>query len=170
MKKGMLAAALVLAAGLGLQGCYGSFALTETMLNWNGKATNNKFANEAIFLVACIVPVYQCSVAADALVLNTIEFWTGKNPLLSEVVEKGDRKIVMNWDPKARVMAMVIYGREGELGRVSIQPSADGDLQALTSDGRVFQTAMSGGKVVLVPSPDGGMEASLPGRARARKG
>ena len=68
----------VIAVSLGamtLSSCIGSFGLTNKVLDWNKGATDNKFINELIFVV--ISPAYAVCSAADLLVLNTIEFWTG---------------------------------------------------------------------------------------------
>ena len=58
--------------------CIGSFGLFNKLLHWN-KGLSNKFVNELVFLV--ISPVYGICGAVDVLVLNTVEFWTGSNPL-----------------------------------------------------------------------------------------
>jgi hypothetical protein len=68
-------AVLVASAG----GCYGSFSLVKKVYKFNG-TWGNKFVNELGFLVMNIVPVYGVAAFVDAIVLNSIEFWTGKNP------------------------------------------------------------------------------------------
>lgn len=60
-------------------GCYGSFTLVKKVHKWNG-TFGNKYVNELGFLVLNIVPVYGVAAFVDAIVLNSIEFWTGKNP------------------------------------------------------------------------------------------
>lgn len=67
--------ALLVTAG----GCYGSFNLVRKVHKFNG-TLGNKFVNEVGFIVMNIVPVYGVAAFVDAVVLNTIEFWTGKNP------------------------------------------------------------------------------------------
>lgn len=52
------------------------------MKDWN-QGVSNKFVNELIFLAFHIVPVYEIAYLADALVLNSIEFWSGSNPTAS---------------------------------------------------------------------------------------
>jgi Domain of unknown function (DUF3332) len=73
--------ALSTAACLGLAGCYGQFALTRKLYNWNGNATSNKFVNSAILWALIIVPVYELASLGDFLIFNTIEFYTGSNPV-----------------------------------------------------------------------------------------
>jgi hypothetical protein len=65
-----------------LVGCYGSFELVKKVHRFNG-TLGNKFVNELGFLVMNIVPVYSVAGFIDAVVLNTIEFWTGRNPAVT---------------------------------------------------------------------------------------
>jgi hypothetical protein len=61
-------------------GCYGSFQLVNKVYKFNG-GLGTKFVNELGFLVMVIVPVYGVATFIDVVILNTIEFWTGKNPV-----------------------------------------------------------------------------------------
>ncbi len=63
-----------------LSGCYGSFSLTSGLWRWNGQV-GEKFVNELVFLAFVILPVYEVAALVDAVVLNTIEFWSGNNPM-----------------------------------------------------------------------------------------
>lgn len=82
MKKKSLT--LLLAATLGssvlFSSCIGSFNLTNKLLSWN-RSIDSKFVNELVFIAFWIVPVYEISALADVLVINSIEFWTGDNPV-----------------------------------------------------------------------------------------
>ncbi len=79
-------------------GCYGSFTLTKSVYKWNGKVTNDKFANSIVMWAMVIVPVYEFCAFVDFIVLNTVEFWTGSNPLTMnegeqemQIVQSGDK-------------------------------------------------------------------------------
>ncbi len=61
-------------------GCFGSFELTQSIYQVN-KSVGNKVVQEVVFLAFCIIPVYEIGVIGDALIFNTIEFWSGTNPL-----------------------------------------------------------------------------------------
>ena len=81
MSKKCLTLFLSLAIGItSLQGCIGKFALSNKVLKWN-QTVSNKFVNEVLFLVLHIIPVYPITIFVDILVINSIEFWSGKNPL-----------------------------------------------------------------------------------------
>ncbi|MCM1532839.1 MAG: DUF3332 domain-containing protein [Ruminococcus flavefaciens] len=75
-------AAILAAAFLGVtaSSCIGSFALTNKLLSWN-RQIDSKFVNELVFVAFWILPVYEVSALADILVINSIEFWSGNNPV-----------------------------------------------------------------------------------------
>lgn len=77
--------AVLLAATLLTSSCVGSFALFNKLAGWNKQATDNKFLNELIFIL--ISPAYAVCTFADVLVINSIEFWTGSNPMAQRVGE-----------------------------------------------------------------------------------
>lgn len=82
MKKRYLSVALILAAcsSLLFTSCIGRFALTDKVLTWN-QQIGSKFVNELVFLAFWILPVYEVTSIADLLVINSIEFWSGNNPV-----------------------------------------------------------------------------------------
>ncbi|MFI5232525.1 MAG: DUF3332 family protein [Gemmatimonadales bacterium] len=66
---------------MGTSGCFGSFNLTRKVYGFNKTASNDKFVRELLFLGLNIVPVYSVASLIDAVVINTIEFWSGTNPV-----------------------------------------------------------------------------------------
>lgn len=68
------------ALALGASGCYGKFALTKKLYDWNG-TLGNKFLVWIVFIIFIIVPVYGVCTFVDGIILNLIEFWTGSNPM-----------------------------------------------------------------------------------------
>ena len=79
-KKLIILTAILLLSAVSFQSCIGSFALTNKVLNWN-KNVNNKFVNELVFFAFWVLPVYEVTAMADLLVINSIEFWSGNNPV-----------------------------------------------------------------------------------------
>lgn len=65
-----------------LQGCYGKMALTRKVYSVNGQV-QNKFLRSLVTWAFIIVPVYGVSALVDFLLFNTIEFWSGQNPVAS---------------------------------------------------------------------------------------
>lgn len=86
MKKISLSVGAVLLglSALSLQSCIGSFALTSKVINWN-KQVGNKFVNELVFFAFWVLPVYEVTSIVDVLVLNSIEFWSGNNPMSASI-------------------------------------------------------------------------------------
>lgn len=76
----VLAISTVLVSSVLFSSCIGSFGLFNKVLSWN-QSVGDKWVNELVFLACCIVPVYEISWFIDGVVLNTIEFWTGSNPV-----------------------------------------------------------------------------------------
>ena len=75
-----LLAACVFSGTILFSSCVGSFSLFNQLSSWN-QSVGHKFVNELVFLALNIIPVYPVAYLADALVINSIEFWTGSNPM-----------------------------------------------------------------------------------------
>jgi hypothetical protein len=69
------------AAVLGTSGCFGSFNLTRKLYGFNKDVSKEKFVRELVFLGLNIVPIYGVAGFIDVVVANTVEFWTGENPI-----------------------------------------------------------------------------------------
>ena len=82
MKKNRLTlvAAIFLSGTILFSSCVGSFGLFNRISSWN-QSIGTKFVNELVFLALNVVPVYGVAYLADALVINSIEFWSGTNPM-----------------------------------------------------------------------------------------
>jgi hypothetical protein len=61
-------------------GCFGKFALTRMIYEWNDSLGNN-FLKSLVMWVLIIIPVYAIAGFVDIVLLNLIEFWSGSNPL-----------------------------------------------------------------------------------------
>lgn len=77
-----MAATVMICGTFLLSSCVGSFGLHSKLVNWN-QSIGNKFVNELVYLACNIIPVYGVCYLADALVINSIEFWSGSNPMAS---------------------------------------------------------------------------------------
>jgi hypothetical protein len=81
-RNGLKLAVCLLAGSMLFSSCIGSFGLFNKLLKWN-QGLSNKFINELVFLI--ISPVYGLAGTADVLIFNTIEFWTGNNPMQANI-------------------------------------------------------------------------------------
>lgn len=79
-RRSFVGGALVSTAVLG-SGCYGSFGLTDMLYDWNTDVSNNKFVRALVFFALVVIPVYEIFLFIDAVILNTVEFWTGSHPV-----------------------------------------------------------------------------------------
>lgn len=147
--------AVLLAATLLTSSCVGSFALFNKLAGWNKQATDNKFLNELIFIL--ISPAYAVCTFADVLVINSIEFWTGSNPMAQRVgetqeitgkdgklyavttlrngykVKSPDGEVIkFKYDKKTNSWSKEEKGKIEELFRIN----DDGTIQARLQDGR----------------------------------
>ena len=91
MKKSFKNLALLFCSVLILSSCIGSFQLTNKVKDWNDNI-GDKWINEVVFLAFHIVPVYEVCMFADAVVFNSVEFWTGERLVASA----GERQMIKN--------------------------------------------------------------------------
>ena len=89
MKKSIftLATIIALSGCITFSSCIGSFNLSNKILNWN-HSLGNKFVNEIVFLAFWIIPVYEICIFADGIIFNTIEFWSGSNPIRAGLIQE----------------------------------------------------------------------------------
>ena len=77
---------------LATAGCIGNFELTRKVYQFNREVDSNKWIQWLAFLVLNVVPVYSFAVLIDAIFANSVEFWTGDNPVTAGV--DGGTKVV----------------------------------------------------------------------------
>ncbi len=61
-------------------GCTGNFALTHAVYKWQ-TGYSERWTNELCFIVSALF-IYPLTTFVDAMFLNSMEFWTGSNPIL----------------------------------------------------------------------------------------
>lgn len=79
MKKPLVA--LALSAGLLASSCLGANRAFEQVHAWNQGFSENRWVGTGVHAAFWIIPVYPLCLAADIFVFNSIEFWTGENPI-----------------------------------------------------------------------------------------
>ena len=70
-----------LLAALTFCGCMGHNALTGKVLKFNLEVTEDRWGREGWFLGLWITLVYPICTILDLLIFNSIEFWSGENPI-----------------------------------------------------------------------------------------
>lgn len=64
----------------------------------------DKFVNSAIMWALILVPVYSATLFIDFVILNTVQFWTGTNPLAMSSGEE-ETQLVQHGDDVYRITA-----------------------------------------------------------------
>lgn len=157
MKKTYLSVAIVclLGGSMLFSSCIGSFSLTNKLLAWN-KTVGNKFVNELVFFAFWVLPVYEVSALADVLVLNSIEFWSGGNPVAkgTKVIEGQEGRYLVECDGKGYT---ITSENDGSIVRLDF----DADRQTWSVDAgqgaMPFMTFVDDNHVSM-PAADGTMQ------------
>ena len=166
--KHLKVASLFLAGTLLTTSCVGSFSLFNKLAHWNMRATDSKFLNEIIFLL--ITPAYGVCAMADYFVLNTIEFWTGDNPVANigktrqvmgqdgkyyavktlkngyEITKPDGEMLSFIYDKASNSWSQVVNGQKTELFRFN----QDGTIQTSMPSGEKMNVALNEGGVYQV--------------------
>jgi hypothetical protein len=164
-----LALALTALALVGGSGCFGSFNLVRKVYGFNKGVSTNKFAREFVFLAFNIVPVYGAAGFVDAVVVNTVEFWSGKNPVQMASRIRLDSATTLTrvvYDgPAGRFMTIKAFRFDTLVSTTTIQviDSDDVGFQTVLADGRQFSNivrmtesgdaVLTGGNAPLNPLP-----------------
>ncbi|MEN8160610.1 MAG: DUF3332 family protein, partial [Myxococcota bacterium] len=83
--------------------CFGSFQLTRKVYRFNKSVSQDKWIRWLVFLAANIIPIYAFSTFIDVVFANSVEFWTGSNPV-------------------ARIEPQTVVGPNGELAMLAPVP------------------------------------------------
>lgn len=62
-----------------LAGCMGTMGLSSMVTQGNLKAVDNRYGRAGLYVL--MAPIYGISATADLFIFNSIEFWTGTNPI-----------------------------------------------------------------------------------------
>lgn len=104
-------------------GCIGRMALGKKVLAWNLETTDSQWGREGIFFLLYLIPVYPTCGAIDLLIINSIEFWSGTNPI------SGEDRLAFAGDQKFAV------AEDGSQGVSTLREDGSIDLEVRTADG-----------------------------------
>lgn len=131
---------------LATAGCFGNFALTRKVYDYNKEVSSDKWVRWLVFLVLNVIPVYAFATLFDAVLANSIEFWSGENPVTADA---GTQRIV--------------HGPNGEIGRATFLAPGLVDLELTDSAGNTHELR-------LVREPDAIAAYARDGRFLMRVG
>jgi hypothetical protein len=143
--------------------CLGRFAAFNELSRWNQQIHEDRWVNEIVFIALVIVPVYEVALLADVLIFNSVEFWSGENPInesgnrldrhYQKTAKRGSMEIVQRFFDTGTRRSMVVdrydTGRLAEtmvLFKESGQPEYLGLVVAGNAEVSVFS---------IVPEPEG---------------
>lgn len=155
MKKIKIAVGALLLGGASLffTSCIGSFSLTNRVLAWN-KQVGNKFVNELVFFAFWILPVYEVTGIADLLVINSIEFWSGNNPVSAstKAIDTENGRYLIDCDGKGYD---ITFEPSGEKTRLEfIQESETWAVELADGELLPFMSFIDSNHVKMI-TPDG---------------
>lgn len=157
MKKISLKVAVCLLAGSFLfSSCFvGQYGLWNKYINWQNNMTSSKFVNAIVGFI--LVPIVGgiCQFV-DILVLNTIEFWSGSNPVHANI---GKTQQVMGQDGRYYAVTTLKNGYEvkAPTGEITyfyhndendswsmVQDGVTKELFRFNKDGKTIQANVNG--------------------------
>ena len=122
-----------------LNGCYGKFALTRKIYQVNGQVSE-RHLRSALTWVFIIIPVYQVAALADFIAFNTIEFWSGTNPVAegskSFQYTDGERRFDIHADKSGETVSYRIRQFDGDRFTSSIDIKWDLTTDMATAEHR----------------------------------
>ena len=167
MKKISLSAACVLLAGSFLcSSCIGSFSLFNKYEKWQCNMTSNKYVNGIVGLILQPIVGGVC-LFVDAVVLNTIEFWTGSNPMAVNKVQtvKGQdgryyavKTLKNGYEVKAPNGEVTLFIHDSKTESWSIsQNGVTKEIIRFNADGTI-QASLQHGEKLTVTNDQAGMQ------------
>lgn len=91
MKKTAMKAVAMTILATSLTGCIGQMGTSQLVTKANLSAVDNRYGRAGLFVL--MSPVYGLAATADLFIFNTIEFWTGKNPITGKSPAVADQPV-----------------------------------------------------------------------------
>ncbi len=140
--------ALIVALSLSSVGCFGRFELVRKVYAFNKRVDPDKWIQWGAFVVMNFVPVYGAAAFVDAVFANSVEFWSGKNPITAEVIHRSE-------------------GPNGEVASLHLHPDGHADLSVVGEDGREHRLRLEREPTAIAVYSDAGV---LLGRVSSKEG
>jgi uncharacterized protein DUF3332 len=123
-------------------GCFGSFVLVNRLYHWNETIDSNKWAKWGVFVATVVVPIYPSATLFDMIFTNSVEFWSGRNPMADATMrtESGDDVSMRMRDDGA--IDVAIHSPDRPVTRLVVVPDGDA-IAAYGEDGRLVARAVA---------------------------
>lgn len=153
--------ALAMAGTLVMNSCIGSFSLFNKYAKWQCTMSDNKFLNAIVGFI--LMPIVgSITLVVDSLVLNTIEFWTGENPMADNI---GKTQKILGGDGRYYAVKTLKDGYEittpdGQIVKFLYDKQNDAWLQVQNGETKeMFR--FNGDGTIKVTTPEGQMDVAL---------
>ena len=158
-------AALMLAGTVLCTSCIGSFSLFNKYEKWQCNMTGNKYVNGIVGLILQPIVAPVC-LFVDCIVLNTIEFWSGNNPVSASIqtVKGSDGRMYTIRANKTGyevtdengTVACFTHDAENDAWLIE-QNGKKSELFRYNADGTI-SASFQGGSIVTVPNSEAGLQ------------
>ena len=164
-KTKMVAASLLMGGSILFSSCIGSFGLWNQLKSWN-QGIGNKFVNEIVFFAFHVVPVYEVCYLADMLVLNSIEFWSGSNPLAEvgtvRTIEGENGEYLVKTNENGYTISKkgedasleLVFNQENQTWN-AIAENETYELMTMNEDGTISVKLQDGSNITVSPDAQG---------------
>ena len=168
-----LTLAAVGVAMLGTSGCFGTFPLTRKLYNFDKSVSSDKAIRELFFLAtAVLLPLYSLAALADAVIFNSMEFWTGSSGIdmaagtATKVITKGDVTVTQTMTESAEGRTMVLVEtKAGVFQSRTTLDQRDGAAMVTSVHERADGTVI---RKTMVQEPSGSLRVVDPAELLAR--
>ena len=122
--------------------CFGSFNLTRKVYQFNKSVSPDKWLRWLTFLALNVIPLYPFASLVDAFFANSVEFWTGSNPITAKLEPQtvvGPNGEVASLIPIENGARIVVTEPSGALHTATLLREAPGVVAAYDEQGRLVQ-------------------------------
>ena len=137
-----IAMAVLLAFAPFASACFGSFNLTRKVYQFNKSVSPDKWLRWLTFLALNVIPLYPFASLVDAFFANSVEFWTGSNPITAKLEPQtvvGRNGEVASLIPIENGARIVVTEPSGALHTATLLREAPGVVAAYDEQGRLVQ-------------------------------
>ena len=141
--------------------CFGTFQLTKNLYRFNSEVDPDKWIQWFVFLVFSVIPIYGLALVIDVVFANSMEFWSGENPISADA---GTVKVVKG--PNGEI-ATFTWLKEGTLD-VVVEGGTERLHLTLRKEARSLAAWDDEGNLVARVTDVGGQPMLVAGSALAR--
>jgi hypothetical protein len=116
--------------------CFGSFNLTRRVYQFNKGASQDKWVRWLVFIA--MSPIYPAASTVDLLFANSLEFWSGDNPINAKLEPRsvvGPDGEVVSLVPVENGARIVITEPSGAVRSLTLLREAPGDVAVYDAEG-----------------------------------